>query len=252
MPIFLPTKSFGELMLLSSVMKANGCRCSAVAKALTGMPFDRARISAATDATLPIVLEPPAVNEIGSMLGPPGSILSSTPRSLNQPFSSATKSPAYWALASQPSRMLTFSGLAANASDGSRGRPSASVTTPARPRNARRESELMSGSFLSSTMEPGVPGRLAARGDLRVPRLENAHRAIGHVDRGLDAVLLERVGDAIGGHRADAAPAEAVEPEHREDRGRLHLEVQHAGALQIGHDLLGPALRVTLPARTSL
>ena len=25
-PIFLPTKSRGELMLLSSVMKANGCR----------------------------------------------------------------------------------------------------------------------------------------------------------------------------------------------------------------------------------
>ena len=143
MPIFLPTKSFGELMVLSSVMKANGWRCSAVPKALTGSPLERARIRAAIDATLPSVLEPPAVSEIGSMLGPPGSILSSIPRSLNQPFSRATKSPAYWALASQPRRMLMFSGFAADAAQGVKGRPSARVTTLARPMNARRESEPM-------------------------------------------------------------------------------------------------------------
>src|SRR5262249_12915297 len=216
-PMRLPTKSFGELMLLSSVMNANGCRWSAAVKALTGMPFDRARMRAAIDATLPIVLEPPAVSEIGSMLGPPGSILSSMPRSLNTPFSRATKSPAYWAFASQPSRMLTVSGLTAAAAQHRRGRSRTSVTALARPRNARRESEPMIRSFLLSgsalrlgSVERRIPGRLALGGDFRVPDLENSHRAIGDVNRGLDALLLEGVGDAISGHRAHAAPTQPV------------------------------------------
>src|SRR5262249_2756728 len=58
--------------------------------------------------------------------------------------------------------------------------------------------------------------------------------------------------DAVRGDRADAAPTEAVEPEHREDRGRLHLEGQDAGALQIGHERLAPALGVAAPAGSPL
>src|SRR5262245_34432439 len=110
-----------------------------------------------------------------------------------------------------------------------------------------------SASFLSwesrrARGEPGVPVRLASRGHLRVPGLEDSYRLIGDVDRGLDAFLGEGVGDAIGSHRADAAPTEAVEAEHREDRGRLHLEVQDAGPLEIGQELLAPGLGVAAPA----
>ena len=82
MPIFLPTKSCGELIFWSSVMKAKGWRCNAVANARTGIPFERARNIAAIEATFPMVFEPLAVSETGSMFGPPGSIRRSMPRSL--------------------------------------------------------------------------------------------------------------------------------------------------------------------------